>query len=614
MVWTVGFLENNGIEKVSEYRICKWTGETFPIYEKDVEMLKKISPSVGDVKLDIPLPTLSPKARQIRRLLFRNERNFYKSRSNKTGEPMISLYALENTAKVFEQKEWWQQDWDPMDFGFEVDVSMSISRQFYQLRQAIPRLNMVTVDNENSEYTTGTGYCKNCYLINSSEDSEDCYYGKLFQNCKKCVDCSYVYDSEKLYQCLNVKKGYNSVYVHNSSECADCYYSDDLIGCHHCMFCSNLRNASYCFENEQLSKEEWQERVRAYLGTRSHIESGIQKFEQVIQKKLTKYASVVNSVNSYGDVLIDDKNCAFCYDVNNSEDCRYVNVGVEVKDNMDCNNMYIQPERSYEVLGTIGTYNVHFCTFVFNCSHLLYCQDCYDSKSLFGCIGLRNKEYCIFNTQYTKEEYEVLVPKIIKQMKVIGEWGEYFHPQATAFPYNDSLAMEYFPVKEVVNVQDGEITERKGIHPLWSGIVYVLEPEKTISKAKLDLGGEEKIDILWKTKEKEIGIPDNTYFVEAKDLAENISDESEEVFKKAIKCARTGRPFRITPQEFYFYQDIGMPLPIYHPDVRYYDRLAYRPKRELHVQSCTKCQKEVLSVYGKEKNVYCEECYNKEVY
>jgi hypothetical protein len=40
-----------------------------------------------------------------------------------------------------------------------------------------------------------------------------------------------------------------------------------------------------------------------------------------------------------------------------------------------------------------------------------------NSSNLFGCIGLRGKEYCILNKQYTKEEYEALVPKIIEKMK-----------------------------------------------------------------------------------------------------------------------------------------------------------------------------------------------------
>jgi hypothetical protein len=33
-----------------------------------------------------------------------------------------------------------------------------------------------------------------------------------------------------------------------------------------------------------------------------------------------------------------------------------------------------------------------------------------------------SKQYCILNKQYTKEEYEELVPKIIEHMKKTGEW------------------------------------------------------------------------------------------------------------------------------------------------------------------------------------------------
>jgi hypothetical protein len=36
---------------------------------------------------------------------------------------------------------------------------------------------------------------------------------------------------------------------------------------------------------------------------------------------------------------------------------------------------------------------------------------------LFGCIGLRNQQYCILNKQYTKEEYEKTVALIIEHMQ-----------------------------------------------------------------------------------------------------------------------------------------------------------------------------------------------------
>jgi formylmethanofuran dehydrogenase subunit E len=40
------------------------------------------------------------------------------------------------------------------------------------------------------------------------------------------------------------------------------------------------------------------------------------------------------------------------------------------------------------------------------------------------------------------------------------------------------------------------------------------------------------------------------------------------------------------------------------------------PKMELYLRRCDKCWKEIISVYPKwvEFKVYCEECYNKEMY
>jgi hypothetical protein len=43
----IKFLEENNFEKIVEWRKCKWTGEDFPIFEKDIEMLKKLSPMIN---------------------------------------------------------------------------------------------------------------------------------------------------------------------------------------------------------------------------------------------------------------------------------------------------------------------------------------------------------------------------------------------------------------------------------------------------------------------------------------------------------------------------------------------------------------------------------------
>jgi hypothetical protein len=35
----------------------------------------------------------------------------------------------------------------------------------------------------------------------------------------------------------------------------------------------------------------------------------------------------------------------------------------------------------------------------------------------FGCIGLTNRQFCIFNKQYTKEEWHEKVDEIFSQME-----------------------------------------------------------------------------------------------------------------------------------------------------------------------------------------------------
>lgn len=78
----------------------------------------------------------------------------------------------------------------------------------------------------------------------------------------------------------------------------------------------------------------------------------------------------------------------------------------------------------------------------------MYCIDCDSSSFLFGCNGLRNKQYCIFNTQYTKEQYEALLPTIIEHMIATGERGKFFDPSVSVFAYNETIASLHFPLSE----------------------------------------------------------------------------------------------------------------------------------------------------------------------
>ncbi len=71
------------------------------------------------------------------------------------------------------------------------------------------------------------------------------------------------------------------------------------------------------------------------------------------------------------------------------------------------------------------------------------------SSNCFLCVNLENKKYCILNKQYSKEEYEVLVPQIIEHMQKTGEWGEFFPVCLSPFGYNETVAQEHFKLDRV---------------------------------------------------------------------------------------------------------------------------------------------------------------------
>ncbi|MCK9186692.1 hypothetical protein M0P48_04625, partial [Candidatus Gracilibacteria bacterium] len=278
------------------------------------------------------------------------------------------------------------------------------------------------------------------------------------------------------------------------------------------------------------------------------------------------------SENCTGDFISNSKNCENCYDVSDSEDLKYVQVGIQTKDLMDCSNMYVKPELSYEVLGTIGTYNVHFCLYVFNSSNLLYCESCYGSQNCFGCIALRNKKYCIFNKQYTQEEYERLVPKIIEQMMKTGEWGEYFPCEISPLAYNESVANEYYP----------------------------LSKEEVL-----------KLGYRWKEIE-DITAP----IGQAVAVPENIKDVPDDICEKVLTCGKCNKNYKIMKYELDFYRKMNLPVPKRCSNCRYFARLSLRPQRKLFDRNCSNCAEKMRSVYSKDSPeiVYCEKCYLKEVY
>lgn len=79
-------------------------------------------------------------------------------------------------------------------------------------------------------------------------------------------------------------------------------------------------------------------------------------------------------------------------------------------------------------------------------SYMIYASYCMGSSDIFACCGLKRRSYCILNKEYPKDEYEALLPRIIEHMQKTGEWGLFFPPAFSLFPYNETAAQLYYPL------------------------------------------------------------------------------------------------------------------------------------------------------------------------
>ena len=94
------------------------------------------------------------------------------------------------------------------------------------------------------------------------------------------------------------------------------------------------------------------------------------------------------------------KNCLYCFDSARCTNC------VDSDYAVDC-------ELLYECVDFYKSYNCAYSEYCARVYDSYFCWDCHDSHDLFGCTHLKQKQYCIFNNQYTKDAYEKKVAELL---------------------------------------------------------------------------------------------------------------------------------------------------------------------------------------------------------
>ncbi len=527
-------------------KTCTVSGKSFIITDEDQAFYEKIG---------TPMPTLCPEERLRRRLSFRNERNLYKRQCDLCQKVIVSMYDKDVPFPVYCSTCWWSDKWDPKSYGRDIDFNRPFFEQFEELKNVVPKSCVLSMNNENSDFNSLLAFSKNTYMSPGSHLLEDCQYLRKSQYCTDCSNSDALDHCELVSYSSNCNGCYSSHHLSNCRNCSNSSYLSDCSSCKDCFMCSGLRGKQYFFKNKQYSKEEYEKILENYAGQSSNqLEEEFAAFEQSVPKVDQKQ---LNTENSTGDFLTNSKNAIECFDCFNAEDSKYLLNCAEVKDCMDMSMHDKEIELCYEMsTGGEKNYRNKFCYCGCASPNSEYLFSTFYLSNSFGCDGFHSRtKNCILNKQYSEEEYEALRAKLIEHMKETGEYGEFFPISMSSFPYNDSMAQDFFPMTK-----------------------------------------EEALGRGYKWKDKD--------------------EDSSSTAVEAQHCENCSKAFRIIQQETDLNKKMHLEGPKLCPECRYQKLRSRRNGMKLWDRSCGKCGTAIKTSYSPEQpeTVYCKSCYLAEVY
>jgi len=572
-------------------QICKSCTKEFEIEGDDLAFYEQMK---------VGTPSFCPGCRLKQRLLWRNEKSLYHRECDLCKKKIISIYSTDKPYVVYCRECFHSDEWDPLSFGIDIDFSRPFLEQFHELQLKVPRISSFVFQNTSSEYVNGAAYNKNCYMIFRSDSNEDLMFSYSTSNSRSSSDLLNCSECDMCYDSIGCSKCYQVLFSEDCSTSQNLILCKNCINCQDCVGCVNLHNVRYAIFNVMYTKEEYLEKIKELgLESRTNLNELRGKLKDFQIRFPVKYLHGLNNINVTGDYVSNSKNARVAFDSAELEDSKFINHGDHAKSSYDSYVLVDKSERSYNVVSGIALNNVLSGNCIWHGYDISYSDTCENSHNLFGCVGLKKKEYCILNKQYTKEEYEELVPKIIDNMKNIHlnddkvsyVYGDPLPGSFSPFSYNETVAHEYFP------------------------------------STKLRV---ESMGLKWKETE------DKKYetTVEGGSTPDEIKSVEDSITKEIIACAHKNscthqctNAFKITADELNLYRRLNIPLPVLCFNCRNGERITKRNPCKLWLRSCmctienhhshpgSQCQEEFETSYSPERKeiVYCEQCYQQEV-
>lgn len=554
---------------------CKQCSKTFPIDSWDKAFY---------ATMQVPEPTHCPDCRLQRRLAWRNERALYPRQCDLCTKDILAIYSADSPYTVYCHDCYWGDSWSGDEFGRPIDFSRPFFDQFAELARAVPHAAAYNENPVNSDYVNYCYQVKNGYLVFGSNFTEDCFYSYHLDNCKNCIDCLVSDHLELCSSCLDCSHCYNTHYSQECQMMRDSYFCFDCHNSSNCFGSIGLRNKEYVFFNKQQTPAEYYKKVAQYLQQYTP-EKLYQQAEELRYTVPQRPAIITKCEDSSGNHLQNCANAKHCFDSAELHNCKYViHCTPKANDLMDVYGGGVNVERCYEFVTGYGL-NLRFSILCWKSVYNITCSMLTNfSHDCFGCFSLKNAEYAILNKKYTKLEYEKLYKKLITHMQATGEWGEFFPVEKSIFAYNETIADLYFPLHE-------KDVKARG----W---------QWTTALAKTT--GKETVDIATVPR-----------------LAAQVDDT---ICTAIFACTRCQRNFKILPQELAFYKKQQVYIPTQCHECRFAVMNTRRMLYQIWQRQCmctqvdhghhSRCLAEFDTSYSPERKeiVYCEQCYQKEIY
>lgn len=294
--------------------------------------------------------------------------------------------------------------------------------------------------NQNSNYSDMVFGAKNAYLSFSVWIGAEniLYSSSVFSNVRNVYNSFIVEDnSENVYYSKSIQKGNSIFFSKYITDSYNIWFSSNLIGCQECIFCSDLQNKSYHIHNKPYTKEEYLKEKKAILAKKSEFEQWYLSSEEHPSNYGSTNVSWTMLVNSH-----DIENGYFCRDITRGRNLFIASGGESWSSNfydgfdvgVNCADFYAvsgsgtTSQQLYSCCNVNGSYEIYYGIFLSDCSHC------------FGCIWLTNKQYCIFNKQYSREERYQKVDEIFTQMEKDWTLWSFFPASMNPFYFNDTAA------------------------------------------------------------------------------------------------------------------------------------------------------------------------------